>query len=111
VAVDGGEIVDHIWMRPADALAKHAAGELQLMPPTWVTLLQLSQHATVDATVAHAASSRPKSFDSRFATDPAGTVFLYAGDVAYDDDPPDIDKPGPRRRLDTRVMPWEWIED
>ena len=37
VSIDGGEIEDHRWIRPADALAKHAGGDIDLVPPTWVT--------------------------------------------------------------------------
>jgi 8-oxo-dGTP pyrophosphatase MutT (NUDIX family) len=42
VSIDGGEIQNHEWLSPATALARHAAGEIDLAPPTWVTLYQLS---------------------------------------------------------------------
>ncbi len=32
------EVVDVVWTTPTDALARHAAGEWTLFPPTWVTL-------------------------------------------------------------------------
>ena len=38
IAIDDGEIKEHSWIRPEDALAKHAAGEIDLVPPTWITL-------------------------------------------------------------------------
>ena len=48
VRIDGGEIKDHQWISPAAALERHAAGEIDLVPPTWVTLYHLSRYSTVD---------------------------------------------------------------
>ena len=38
VQVDGTEISAHAWMRPHEALAARQAGELELPPPTFVSL-------------------------------------------------------------------------
>lgn len=35
------------WQRPAEALADAEAGRSMLMPPTWVTLTEIGEHATV----------------------------------------------------------------
>jgi glyoxylase-like metal-dependent hydrolase (beta-lactamase superfamily II)/ADP-ribose pyrophosphatase YjhB (NUDIX family) len=45
VTIDPGEIADHRWVRPADALAAFAAGDLPMWPPTTTTLQQL-EHVT-----------------------------------------------------------------
>src|SRR5919106_1203469 len=37
VIVDGGEIGDHVWTTPSAALDRHRAGEIKMVPPTWVT--------------------------------------------------------------------------
>ena len=42
VVVDDGEIREHQWIRPADALARREIGEIELIPPTWVTLHALA---------------------------------------------------------------------
>ena len=42
IAIDDGEIKEHSWIRPRDALAKHAAGEIDLVPPTWIPLPSVS---------------------------------------------------------------------
>src|SRR3954447_25717381 len=42
VLVDGAEIHEHSWLRPVDALARRDAGEIELAPPTWVTLWHLA---------------------------------------------------------------------
>jgi len=37
VDVDGSEIIEHLWLQPADALARHRDGDLALMPPqVWI---------------------------------------------------------------------------
>ena len=41
---EGGEVVDHAWFRPADALGRMAGGDLSMWPPTSATLQQL-EHA------------------------------------------------------------------
>lgn len=46
---------DHVcWIRPADALALHAAGELPMLPPTSATLAELTAFGSADAAVSHA---------------------------------------------------------
>src|SRR5512147_768608 len=42
VEVDGGEIHEHRWTAVADALAAQRAGEIELPPPTFVTLIKLA---------------------------------------------------------------------
>ena len=49
VTVDGGEIHDHRWIDPSEALARRDAGEIELAPPTWITLHRLAPHAGVAA--------------------------------------------------------------
>jgi len=44
-----GETEEHRWLTPADALVGHAAGELSMLPPTIVTLRELTELTTVDA--------------------------------------------------------------
>jgi len=41
-SVDGGEIVDHLWIAPDDAIARHCRGHLALMPPQLWMLSALS---------------------------------------------------------------------
>lgn len=46
------EVVELAWVTPAEALARHAAGEWRLFPPTWLTLHRLSAAADADAALA-----------------------------------------------------------
>jgi recombination protein RecT len=54
---DGTEQFEPVWLRPRDALARHAAGELHLIHPTIKTLEWLDRHASVDEVLALSATS------------------------------------------------------
>jgi 8-oxo-dGTP pyrophosphatase MutT (NUDIX family) len=97
VVVDDGEIRAHDWMRPNDALARRDAGEIELIPPTWVTLRWLADVATVDEALALAHVTAPEIFVTRVSHFEGGRAAIWAGDAAYDDG--DMSKPGPRNRL------------
>ena len=43
VTIDDGEIVRHEWMTPAEAMRRRDDGEIELAPPTWVTLHTLRE--------------------------------------------------------------------
>ena len=44
---------DHsAWVRPGDLLARHAAGELRMLPPTVVSLEELARFASAAAFLA-----------------------------------------------------------
>ena len=52
VEIDEGEIKDHQWIKPSEALAKHSAGDIDLVPPTWITLHHLSLYEKLDDVLA-----------------------------------------------------------
>jgi hypothetical protein len=97
VAVDGGEIHEHRWLRPADALRRRDVGEIELAPPTWVTLWRLNPTQHVDGAMSQARARPPQHFETHVATVGGDLVALWDGDAAYDDG--DVDRPGPRHRL------------
>jgi 8-oxo-dGTP pyrophosphatase MutT (NUDIX family) len=97
VVVDDGEIREHQWIRPADALTRREAGEIELIPPTWVTLHKLAGASSTDAVCAEARARKPEIFLTRIVRVEGGIASLWAGDAGYDDRDPD--KPGPRNRL------------
>ena len=101
INIDDGEIKAHQWIRPADALAKHGKGEIDLVPPTWVTLYHLSRYQPVDALLTHFANREARFYETRAVKRKDGVrVALWVGDAGYDDWNADI--AGPRHRL---VMP------
>ena len=98
VNVDGGEIEAHRWIRPADALSKHTAGEIDLVAPTWVTLYQMSRHAPVEALLKRLRGDRARIYVTRIGRGRDGVrVAMWPGDAGYEDWNPDVE--GERHRL------------
>ena len=98
VEVDGEEIQDHRWIRPRTALRRHADGEIDLAPPTWVTLYHLDRHQPARAALAHFAASTTRTYETHVGTRADGVrVAMWRGDAGYDVMQPD--REGPRHRL------------
>jgi 8-oxo-dGTP pyrophosphatase MutT (NUDIX family) len=97
VVVDDGEIHEHLWIRPTEAMTRRDAGEIELIPPTWMTLHMLAEEPSVDAAMAAARSHEPQIYITHIARVDGGIASIWQGDAAYDDG--DALKPGPRNRL------------
>lgn len=110
VEIDGGEIVDHVWVTPAEALGRHAAGEVELLPPTWVTLDLVSRHEDVASMLVDAAQRPIDVHVTKFARDEHGrTVSMWEGDAGYEVGDPSI--AGRRNRLHMDEAPWRYERD
>jgi 8-oxo-dGTP pyrophosphatase MutT (NUDIX family) len=109
VVIDGGEIGDQMWTTPAAALARHAAGEVELAPPTWMTLTALAELGSVDAALdaARAGAGEVPRYATRVVLDGDTIITLWSGDVAYDLEPIDLEAPGPRNRL--HMLDGGWV--
>jgi len=123
VRLNPGEHVDHAWLAPAEALARHARGEMQLVPPTWVTLHQLAGWATVGQALEAATAATPFSYNSHLlppamspgvpaATGDGGVAasgapsgVVWAGDEAYPEAGSE-GAAGARHRLTMTKLPW-----
>lgn len=98
VLVDGGEIHDHAWLPPTEVLDRRHRGEVDLAPPTYVTLADLAELDTVDEALREAATRRPiPHYETRWAVTEGGAVALWAGDAGYDTNDPGV--AGARHRL------------
>jgi 8-oxo-dGTP pyrophosphatase MutT (NUDIX family) len=98
VVVDGGEIGDHVWTTPADALDRHRDGEIELLPPTWMSLHRIAGAPDVATALAEVAAGGVERYTTRIAAAGDGVlVALWAPDAAYEEG--DLDAPGPRHRL------------
>ena len=98
VVVDGGEIHEHEWLPAQEVLARRDRGEVDLAPPTWVTLHDLVQHVDVDGVLQAAAARDPlPHYETRWAAVPGGAVAMWHGDGGYDASDPDLT--GARHRL------------
>lgn len=115
VVIDGGEIADHTWTGPSAALETHRRGELELHPPTWLTLHQLTGHTDIAAAMKESEGRPMQRFSTRMVSDTDGDgmlVALWAPDAAYPDaetDPPKpLDTPGERHRLYLDPAGWRY---
>jgi len=106
VVVDGGEIGDHVWTTPLDALDRHAAGEVELAPPTWVSLHMLAEAMSPDDALARARRTPIAFFSTRIVGAEDELVALWEADAAYETG--DLDAPGPRHRLFMSDGAWRY---
>jgi 8-oxo-dGTP pyrophosphatase MutT (NUDIX family) len=104
VRIDHGEIHDSAWMRPSDALARRDAQEIELAPPTWMTLSRLAQFGDVESLLADARERPPTFYETRVARGAEGMIAMWAGDAGYASGDPDL--PGARHRLRIGDGPW-----
>lgn len=105
VVVDGGEIHEHEWLSAREVLARRDRGEVDLAPPTWVTLHDLAEHDAVDAALAAAAERQPlPRYETRWVEVDEGAIAMWQGDSGYDTADPDL--PGGRHRLWMQPTGW-----
>jgi 8-oxo-dGTP pyrophosphatase MutT (NUDIX family) len=106
VSIDRGEIHDHAWMGPAEALARREGGEIELAPPTWVTLHELARAGSSREALAAARARPPERYTTRIASVPGGVVALWHGDAGYAAGDPALS--GPRHRLSMLDSGWRY---
>jgi 8-oxo-dGTP pyrophosphatase MutT (NUDIX family) len=104
VSIDLGEIHDQAWMAPREAMQRRNALEIELLPPTWVTLERLATFPSVEHALGACRRCAPERFATRIASVPGGGVTLWQGDAAYEGGDPNAE--GQRHRL--WMMPDGW---
>jgi 8-oxo-dGTP pyrophosphatase MutT (NUDIX family) len=109
VRIDGGEIHEHRWFAIDEALAAHRAKELDLPPPTFVTLAVLSAHRSPRAAVAATAAAHPIVYVPRIVKGAAGMASLYPGDAGWETR--DADAAGARHRLVFEPSGWRYLRE
>ena len=87
-------------------MARREAGEIELAPPTWMTLWRLSGAASVEEAAAQSRGREPERFETHIVFGDDRMVAVWAGDAAYDSG--DLDTPGPRHRLWMRKDGWHF---
>jgi 8-oxo-dGTP pyrophosphatase MutT (NUDIX family) len=80
---DGDEIVELRWFAPADALAQHQAGDLQLVFPTIKMLQTLARFAKPQDALATVGALAPEPILPRIDTSGPEPQILLPGDPGY----------------------------
>jgi 8-oxo-dGTP pyrophosphatase MutT (NUDIX family) len=85
---DDHEVIANLWIRPGDALARHRAGEFDLIFPTMRSLIALERFATADDVLTAAAAIEDvPAILPRIVEDEGGGGYriVLPGDTGYDD--------------------------
>lgn len=106
VVIDNGEIHEHQWMRPADALERQRAGEIELAPPTWITLYELARWQSVSESLDAVRAREPERFATHITVEEDGPTAMWHGDAGYEAS--DADAPGARHRLRMHARGWSY---
>jgi len=109
VRVDGGEIHAHAWRTPKAALAAREAGEIELPPPTFVTLCTIASHRQAADAVAAARAVAPAIFLPRVVRIAGGACSLYPADAGWETRDPE--RAGPRHRLLMLDSGWSYLRE
>jgi 8-oxo-dGTP pyrophosphatase MutT (NUDIX family) len=107
VSVDGEEIVDHQWLRPAEALEQQSRGDMALLPPTYVSLFELSRFKDIETAIAQLRINEFSTILPIPCTEGDTVIMLYPGDAGYETGKPD--ERGRRHRFVMAPSDW-WYE-
>ena len=97
VTIDDSEIIEHNWFHPDEAISLRDAGEIELAPPTWVTLNLLIPFTNAEDALNALDVKDPMFYETHIAQSAKGPVAMWFGDAGYEKTDPDI--AGERHRL------------
>ena len=102
ITIAEGEIVEHAWMTPQEAIARHQRQEIDLMPPTFVSISRFIGYSTVAEALASVPDGEPPLFESFVVTIDDRPTIVWTGDPEH---PTSKDTNG-RHRLGMGDRPW-----
>lgn len=97
VVVDNSEIVEHRWYTPKQALNDLQAKQIAMMPPTFITLTELSAYTNLEQVLAMYRQRPVPEILPRIIITEQGMLMLYPGDAGYENGDETIR--GPRNRF------------
>ncbi len=80
---DGYEATEAVWITPRQALERHAAHELDFVPPQLMSLVQLCRHADVDSAWNTALTARPPRIQPEAYEVDGERILCYPGDPLH----------------------------
>ncbi len=102
VQLPESEIVEHMWLSPAEAIARHRRDELDLMPPTFVTVSGLVKFSTVEQALNATPLGEPPLFTGYLLPGREPLTMAWIGDAEH----PDSKDTNGRHRLSMGDRPW-----
>ena len=106
VRIDGQETCDYRWFTPGAALQARQNGEIVLLPPTFISILELSKSDNSGTALEAFSQANTGVFYPRVRPVTGGFCQLYEEDVAYDGG--ELDAPGVRHRLWALDTGWRY---
>lgn len=107
VQIDDGEIKEHMWVRPADAIEKLRAGELAMLPPTLMSLQLVSKCRTAAEAHAFLKNRTPIFILPVLEMKGFKMTCLYEGDAGYETG--DAKTEGARHRLSIDLAKGDFV--
>ncbi len=83
ITVDDGEITDYAWWTIEQALEKAHSNFIEILPPTWITLFDLSQFKSVDDAIESVSSRGPRAYATQMIKTSEGLAAVWEGDRDY----------------------------
>lgn len=109
VKIDDGEIHDYRWVCPKAVMRRIPHPDVQIMPPTYISLFELSHFSNTAEALSAIAGREDEIFETRFVKTQTGFVTLWNPDSAYDSG--DLSTSGFRRRLTASPKAWHYEKD
>lgn len=107
--VDGSEIDAHQWLTFDEAFAAHRAQQMELPPPTFVTLTDLSRFKNTQDALQSLSARAPLHYFPKLVSIEGGVCSLYERDAGYADE--DVTRDGARDRLVMLPSGWRYERD
>ncbi len=104
VVVDGEEMDEYHWATPGEFLHWHRSGEMPMMPPTVVTLTELSLCSSVAEAQSFYRRRKTPFYEPQINKHLGVLCMLYAGDAGFDAADPSL--PGARNRCYLEDSVW-----
>tara|TARA_R110002110_G_scaffold66978_1_gene182948 strand:+ start:36138 stop:36854 length:717 start_codon:yes stop_codon:yes gene_type:complete len=106
VVIDGGEIHDSRWIKVKEAIALHEAGELGLLPPTYVSLLNLARYDNMAQMLEEERSTPAPELMPVIGDCDGALVVMFPGDAGYTSG--DGSVAGARHRVTLHDQSWSY---
>jgi len=106
VVIDGSEIHDSNWLLVRDVVRLHEAGDMNMLPPTYITLCTLAKYERVEEVIESEKSTPIPEVFPKFTVDGEQVVVLFRGDAGYASG--DASAPGARHRAALAGSTWKY---